>query len=43
MMKQIVCSPGLQWKPIASHTGEREDQVIYQKSLMPKAMGHFST
>lgn len=42
-IKQIVYSPGLQWKPIASHTGERENQVIYQKSLMPKAMGHFST
>lgn len=43
MTKEIVCSPGLQWKPIASHTGERDDQTIYQKSLMPKAMGHFSS
>ena len=42
-IKRIVYSPGLQWKPIASHTEEREDQVIYQKSLTPKAMGHFST
>lgn len=43
MPKEIVCGPGLQWKPIASHTGERDNQAIYQKSLMPKAMGHFSS
>lgn len=41
--KEIASSPGLQWKPIASHTGERDDQAIYQKSLMPKALGHFSS
>lgn len=42
-IKQTVYSSGLQCKPIASLSGARENQVIYQKSAVPKAMGHFST